>query len=46
MLISDAKAELAAAALDVNVGYFHDPEGFPGLAHFCGSQASGVCLWG
>lgn len=32
---SDAAADRAAAALDVHVGYFSDPEDVPGLAHFC-----------
>lgn len=33
-LVSDAECDKAAAALDVNVGYFQDPEHAPGLAHF------------
>ncbi|KAH3684490.1 hypothetical protein WICPIJ_004540 [Wickerhamomyces pijperi] len=35
LLIHDAKADKAAAALDVNVGAFSDYENLPGLAHFC-----------
>jgi secreted Zn-dependent insulinase-like peptidase len=34
LLVSDPNTELAAAALDVNVGYFSDPADRPGLAHF------------
>ncbi|RWS00826.1 insulin-degrading enzyme-like isoform X3, partial [Dinothrombium tinctorium] len=33
LLISDSKAEKAAAALNVNIGSFNDPESFQGLAH-------------
>jgi insulysin len=36
LLISDSKADKAAAAMDVHVGFFSDPEGVEGLAHFCG----------
>jgi insulysin len=35
LLISDQTADKAAAALDVRVGHFQDPEDIPGLAHFC-----------
>eukprot|EP01127_Copromyxa_protea_P010614 TRINITY_DN2597_c0_g1_i1.p1 TRINITY_DN2597_c0_g1~~TRINITY_DN2597_c0_g1_i1.p1 ORF type:complete len:920 (-),score=181.97 TRINITY_DN2597_c0_g1_i1:22-2781(-) len=35
LLISDAKADKAAAAMDVNAGFFCDPEDVAGLAHFC-----------
>lgn len=35
LLIHDSKADKAAAALDVNIGAFEDPENLPGLAHFC-----------
>lgn len=35
LLIHDPKADKAAAALDVNVGAYEDPEELPGLAHFC-----------
>jgi len=34
MLVSDKDTDLAAAALDVNVGHFSDPDEVPGLAHF------------
>ena len=34
LLVSDAEALQAAAALRVNVGSFQDPEGWDGLAHF------------
>ncbi|KAH9945848.1 Metalloenzyme, LuxS/M16 peptidase-like protein [Epithele typhae] len=35
MLIHDAKADKAAASLDVAVGHLYDPDDMPGLAHFC-----------
>ncbi|KAF7311385.1 Insulin-degrading enzyme [Mycena kentingensis (nom. inval.)] len=35
MLVHDAKADKAAAALDVGVGHLQDPDDMPGLAHFC-----------
>jgi insulysin len=35
MLISDGKADKAAAALSVRVGHMSDPWELPGLAHFC-----------
>ncbi|TCD63541.1 Insulinase (Peptidase M16) [Steccherinum ochraceum] len=35
MLVHDAKADKAAASLDVAVGHLHDPDDMPGLAHFC-----------
>ena len=35
LLISDATADKAAAAMDVRVGSWGDPERFQGLAHFC-----------
>lgn len=35
LLVSDAEADAAAAALDVHVGHFSDPDGIAGLAHFC-----------
>jgi insulysin len=35
MLVHDAKADKAAASLDVAVGHLHDPVDMPGLAHFC-----------
>ncbi len=34
LVISDADTDMAAAALNVNVGYFDDPPDRPGLAHF------------
>ncbi|PCH37702.1 hypothetical protein WOLCODRAFT_135782 [Wolfiporia cocos MD-104 SS10] len=35
MLVHDAKADKAAASLDVSVGHLYDPDDMPGLAHFC-----------
>ncbi|PFH32896.1 rhoptry metalloprotease toxolysin TLN1 [Besnoitia besnoiti] len=35
LLVSDPEADLAAAALDVNVGSYFDPRPVEGLAHFC-----------
>ncbi|KAI9069108.1 insulin-degrading enzyme [Trametes sanguinea] len=35
MLVHDAKADKAAASLDVAVGHLYDPDDMPGLAHFC-----------
>ncbi|SCV66942.1 BQ2448_5588 [Microbotryum intermedium] len=35
LLISDPKADKAAAAMDVKVGHLSDPEDLQGLAHFC-----------
>ena len=34
LLISDPDTDKSAAALDVHVGHFSDPDDFPGLAHF------------
>ena len=34
LLISDPETQVAAAAIDVNTGYFDDPDSVPGLAHF------------
>ena len=34
VLVSDPETDKAAAAMDVNVGHFSDPEDVPGLAHF------------
>jgi len=34
ILVSDPDADKAAASMDVNVGYFQDPNDRPGLAHF------------
>lgn len=36
LLISDATAKTAAAALDIAVGAFNDPVDVQGLAHFLG----------
>lgn len=33
--VSDPRSSMAAASMDVNVGYFSDPWDLPGLAHFC-----------
>ncbi|CAM9610251.1 unnamed protein product [Scytosiphon promiscuus] len=35
ILISDPDTNISAAAMDVHVGYFSDPDDLPGLAHFC-----------
>lgn len=35
LLISDPSSSRSAAALDVHVGSFSDPDNVPGLAHFC-----------
>lgn len=35
LIIHDPTTDRAAAALDVNIGAFEDPEELPGLAHFC-----------
>ena len=35
LLASDPNADTAAAALNVRVGHFSDPDQVPGLAHFC-----------
>ena len=35
LLVSDPQCQSSAAAMDVQVGHFSDPEGIPGLAHFC-----------
>eukprot|EP01006_Ploeotia_vitrea_P044505 TRINITY_DN66835_c8_g9_i1.p1 TRINITY_DN66835_c8_g9~~TRINITY_DN66835_c8_g9_i1.p1 ORF type:complete len:1085 (-),score=521.06 TRINITY_DN66835_c8_g9_i1:2330-5323(-) len=35
MLISDPETDKSAAAMDVHVGHFSDPDDLPGLAHFC-----------
>eukprot|EP00960_Hanusia_phi_P002949 87728-Hanusia_phi.AAC.1 len=35
LIASDPKVETAAAALNVHVGHFSDPDYVPGLAHFC-----------
>ncbi|CAL9729259.1 A-factor-processing enzyme [Monosporozyma unispora] len=35
LIINDPTTDKAAAAIDVNIGAFEDPEQLPGLAHFC-----------
>ncbi|CAM9705052.1 unnamed protein product, partial [Hapterophycus canaliculatus] len=35
LLISDPETKTSAAAMDVHVGHFSDPDDLPGLAHFC-----------
>ena len=35
LLICDPDTDLAAAAMDVQVGHLSDPEELAGLAHFC-----------
>ena len=35
LLVSEPRAEFAAASLSVRVGSFQDPAALPGLAHFC-----------
>jgi len=35
LLVSDTHGDTAAAALDVAVGHFSDPDAIPGVAHFC-----------
>ncbi|KEP64977.1 UNVERIFIED_CONTAM: insulysin, putative [Hammondia hammondi] len=35
LLVSDPAADLASAALDINVGSYFDPRPVEGLAHFC-----------
>jgi len=35
LIASDPKVETSAAALNVHVGHFSDPDYVPGLAHFC-----------
>lgn len=36
MLVSEPTTDKAAAAMDIAVGSFSDPEDYAGLAHFCG----------
>jgi insulysin len=36
LLVSDPDTDKAAASMNVSVGYFCDPEGLEGLAHFLG----------
>jgi insulysin len=53
LLIHDADSDKAAAAMDVNVGSFSDPEDMPGMAHavehllFMGTEKVCVarCCW-
>ncbi|XP_077296687.1 insulin-degrading enzyme-like [Arctopsyche grandis] len=35
LLVSDPTTDKSAAALNINVGHFSDPDSVPGLAHFC-----------
>ena len=35
LLISDVSTNVSAAALNVQVGSFYDPDELPGLAHLC-----------
>ncbi|WVQ66403.1 uncharacterized protein L199_004583 [Kwoniella botswanensis] len=35
IVVSDEKADKAAASMDVGVGHFSDPDDLPGCAHFC-----------
>ncbi|WVQ84726.1 hypothetical protein IAT38_006883 [Cryptococcus sp. DSM 104549] len=35
VVVSDPKADKAAASMDVGVGHLKDPEDLPGCAHFC-----------
>lgn len=35
LLIRDSKASMAEASMNVEVGSWHEPEDYPGLAHFC-----------
>nr|XP_019043437.1 insulysin [Kwoniella bestiolae CBS 10118]OCF22367.1 insulysin [Kwoniella bestiolae CBS 10118] len=35
VVVSDEKADKAAASMDVGVGHFSDPADLPGCAHFC-----------
>jgi insulysin len=35
LLVSNKESKQACTALDVHVGYNHEPEKWPGLAHFC-----------
>ena len=38
LLIQDDQTESAAAAMDVRVGHFSDPDQVPGLAHLLGGD--------
>ncbi|CAD8092428.1 unnamed protein product [Paramecium primaurelia] len=35
LLIHDSESEMASAAMDVKAGSWHEPNEYPGLAHFC-----------
>ncbi|XP_077261630.1 insulin-degrading enzyme-like [Temnothorax americanus] len=35
LLISDSKTDISIAEINVNIGYNHDPDDLPGLAHLC-----------
>lgn len=35
LLIRDPKATMAEASMNVEVGSWHEPKDYPGLAHFC-----------
>ncbi|WVR07976.1 hypothetical protein IAU60_005019 [Kwoniella sp. DSM 27419] len=35
IVVSDVKADKAAASMDVGVGHLNDPDDLPGCAHFC-----------
>ncbi|CAD8118614.1 unnamed protein product [Paramecium sonneborni] len=35
LLIHDPESEMASAAMDVKAGSWHEPNEYPGLAHFC-----------
>jgi secreted Zn-dependent insulinase-like peptidase len=35
LLVSDPESDKAAAAVNVSVGHYSDPDELPGLAHFC-----------
>ncbi|KAF9598098.1 hypothetical protein IFM89_024443 [Coptis chinensis] len=42
LLISDPETDKAAASMNVSVGYYSDPEGLEGLAHFLAPETS-IC---
>nr|CAB3458371.1 unnamed protein product [Digitaria exilis] len=43
LLISDPDTDKAAASMNVSVGYFCDPDGLEGLAHFLGQCSVPAC---
>jgi len=43
LLISDPDTDKAAASMSVSVGYFCDPDGLEGLAHFLGQCSVSAC---